>query len=43
LLKWLSNKLTKNFGKGYSVDNLENMRRFYVTYSKSETLSRISS
>jgi predicted nuclease of restriction endonuclease-like (RecB) superfamily len=43
LLKGLSTKLTKDFGRGYSVDNLENMRRFYMTYSKSETLSRISS
>ncbi len=43
LLKGLSTKLTKDFGRGYSVDNLENMRRFYVIYSKSETMSRISS
>ena len=32
--------MTKEFGKGFSVDNLENMRRFYVVYGKSETLSR---
>lgn len=42
LLKDLSTKLTNDFGRGYSVDNLENMRKFYMTYSKSETLSRIS-
>lgn len=42
LLKGLSAALRKEFGKGYSVDNLENMRRFYLTYRKSETLSRIS-
>ncbi len=42
-MKRLSTKLTKDFGRGYSVDNLENMRRFYVTYSKSETMSRSSS
>ncbi len=42
LLKGLSTKLTKDFGRGYSVDNLENMRRLYLTYSKSETMSRIS-
>lgn len=42
LLKELSTKLTKDFGRGYSVDNLENMRKFYVAYSKSETVSRIS-
>jgi predicted nuclease of restriction endonuclease-like (RecB) superfamily len=40
LLKNLSNELTKEFGKGFSVDNLENMRRFYLVYSKSETSSR---
>lgn len=42
ILKELSKVLTKEFGKGFSVDNLENMRRFYVAYGKSETLSRIS-
>ncbi len=40
LLKTLSIELTKEFGKGFSVDNLENMRRFYLAYSKSETPSR---
>ncbi|MEP7319029.1 MAG: PDDEXK nuclease domain-containing protein [Panacibacter sp.] len=39
-LKHLSVKLTKEFGKGFSVDNLENMRKFYLAYKKSETLSR---
>ncbi|MEP7128844.1 MAG: DUF1016 N-terminal domain-containing protein, partial [Chitinophagales bacterium] len=44
----LSRKLIRNFGKGYSVDNLENMRRFYLTYGRnekttiSETVSRKS-
>ncbi len=38
----LSSVLTKEFGRGFSVDNLENMRRFYLTYGISETLSRIS-
>lgn len=42
ILKELSKVLTKEFGKGFSVDNLENMRRFYLVYGKSETLSRIS-
>ena len=44
MLKELSGRLNKRFGKGFSVDNLENMRRFYRTYSdrNSETLSRIS-
>ncbi len=39
----LSQKLNKEFGRGFSVDNLELMRRFYFVYSKSETLSRKSS
>ena len=40
LLKNLSKELSEEFGKGYSVDNLEKMRRFYLVYSKSETVSR---
>lgn len=32
ILKELSNVLTKEFGKGFSIDNLENMRRFYLVY-----------
>ena len=42
-LKALSTKLTKEFGKGFSVDNLENMRKFYLAYRISETVSRKSS
>ena len=42
ILKGLSTVLLKEFGKGFSVDNLENMRRFYLAYKKPETLSRIS-
>lgn len=42
ILKALSVRLCAKFGKGFSVDNLENMRKFYLVYSKSETLSRIS-
>ncbi len=42
ILKELSTILTERFGKGFSVDNLENMRRLYVTYGKSVTPSRIS-
>ncbi|MDR1963670.1 MAG: DUF1016 N-terminal domain-containing protein [Planctomycetaceae bacterium] len=30
----LSFRLTNEFGKGYSVDNLQNMRHFYLVYSK---------
>ncbi len=35
-LKNLSNELTKEFGRGFSVQNLENMRLFYNVYSKNE-------
>lgn len=34
LLKALSGKLTTEFGKGYSEDNLGKMKKFYLTYSK---------
>lgn len=40
LLKLLSVQLINEFGKGFSVDNLENMRRFYLAFQKSETVSR---
>jgi len=39
VLKELSTKLTGEFGKGYSVRNLEQMRKFFITYSKTKTLS----
>jgi predicted nuclease of restriction endonuclease-like (RecB) superfamily/predicted GNAT family N-acyltransferase len=42
ILKGLSEQLTKEFGKGFSVDNLQNMRKFYLIYSNYETLSSIS-
>lgn len=42
LLKGLSEQLTKEFGKGFSLVNLENMRKFYLAYSISESVSRIS-
>ena len=54
LLKGLSEQLTIEFGKGFSVENLDRMRKFYKTYSissslmtklnleKSDTLLRIS-
>jgi predicted nuclease of restriction endonuclease-like (RecB) superfamily len=49
-LKTVSEKLTKEFGRGFSVDNLELFRSFYVKYQevfikevfKSGTQSRIS-
>lgn len=43
ILKKLSAHLSDKFGKGFSVDNLQNMRNFYLCYSKYETVSRISS
>ncbi len=32
LLKELSHQLSEEFGKGYSVQNLENFRKFYLTF-----------
>ncbi|WP_066359784.1 PDDEXK nuclease domain-containing protein [Aliarcobacter cryaerophilus] len=40
LLKLLSVQLINEFGKGFSVDNLENMRRFYLAFQKLETVPR---
>ena len=40
LLKFLSTDLTNNFGKGFSVDSLERMRKLYQLFPKSATLSR---
>ena len=39
LMKTLSEKLTKEFGKGFSQRNLEQMRIFYLRYSISQTVS----
>jgi predicted nuclease of restriction endonuclease-like (RecB) superfamily len=38
LLKGLSDKLTAEFGKGFSITNLKQMRQFYLTYSISDTV-----
>ena len=38
LLKYLSEKLTAEFGKGYSVQGLRNMRQFYCTFPNRSTL-----
>ncbi|MBR4862185.1 MAG: DUF1016 family protein [Firmicutes bacterium] len=38
-LKELSSELTKEFGKGFSRSNLQNMRLFYLSYKKCQTLS----
>lgn len=42
VLERLSEKLTKEFGKGFSVDNLERMRKFYNVFQNSETELRNS-
>ena len=41
-MKQLAKELTKEFGRGYSLSNLKNMRKFFLEYSpneKSQTLS----
>lgn len=38
-LQTLSVQLTQKFGKGFDVSNLRNMRLFYITFPKQETLS----
>ncbi len=32
LIKELSEKLTRDFGKGYTITNLKNMRQFYMIF-----------
>lgn len=39
LITGLSNKLSSDFGKGYSLTNIKQMRSFYISYAKSQTLS----
>jgi predicted nuclease of restriction endonuclease-like (RecB) superfamily len=39
LITELSHKLTTEFGKGFSTTNLKQMRTFYLTYSKGQTVS----
>jgi len=39
LLVILSNKLTQDFGKGFSETNIKQMRSFYIKYAKGQTLS----
>ena len=39
LMKTLSEKLTKEFGKGFSETNLEQMRKFFKVYGIPQTLS----
>ena len=39
ILKELSKELRKILGSGFSVSNLQYMRKFYITYSKYQTVS----
>jgi len=39
LLTGLSKALTDEFGKGFSITNIQQMRNFYLTYQKQQTLS----
>lgn len=39
LIKYLSDKLTLEFGKGFSETNLRNMRKFYLCFPIQQTLS----
>ncbi len=38
-LKMLSRTLTKEFGRGFSISNLQAMRRFFLLYKKQQTVS----
>ncbi len=39
ILKRLSADMTAKFGRGFSAENLRLMRKFYITFAKSKTLS----
>jgi hypothetical protein len=39
LISDLSKSLTQEFGRGFSITNLQQMRQFYNIYSKQQTLS----
>ena len=41
VLKRVSERLTSNLGKGWSIDTLEKTRRFFLAFSKSATPQRI--
>lgn len=38
LIKELSEQMTKDFGRGFTVANLKNMRQFYLTFPNGYTL-----
>ena len=39
ILSGISERLTAEFSKGYSISNLRGMRRFYLAFQKQQTLS----
>lgn len=39
LTRGLSQRLSKEFGKGFSITNIQQMRNFYLIYQKQQTLS----
>ena len=39
IIKELSTRLTKYFGKGFTINNLRYMRQFYLTFKKRHALS----
>lgn len=41
LIKELSDRLIAEFGKGFSVTNIQQMRYFYLTYQKQQTASAV--
>ena len=42
ILNELSERLTESLGKGFSVENLKLMRRFYVVYSQDQIGQKVS-
>ena len=40
VLKYISERLTAEFGKRFDVTNLRNMRQFYITFPKRDALRR---
>lgn len=38
LIKELAIKLTRDFGKGFDISNLKNIRKFYITFPKGDAL-----
>ena len=38
-LKQLSDELTQEFGKGFSLRNIETIRKFYLTYRKQHLIA----